>query len=534
VNLYRLLVRHFFQRFFDAESLSPQGEPEAGLFQTLGILAAPGAIAGIVVMPLSAVGWTSVSMRLLFVLFSMIVMAFVVIFEWDALFPDRRDYQVLTPIPIPLRTLFFAKAIALALFLALFLADVNFFSTLLWPGIDSGRSATAMWGAHITVVFASGWFAALAAASLQGILITVFSGRVYRIVSTTLQTLLMALLVMLFFLSPMIAFYIERLYTQHSVLLYWFPGYWFAGLYEQLRPAVRGSGLAALGSWAIRGLVAVTALFLVTFLAGYRRHTRRVLESESDAAGARSGIRLAFLRDPVEAAVFHFISQSITRSVKHRLFLATYGGFGAALAVLSLASGPEGRLRLPLTLSFVLVSGLRAAFNYPSELRANWSFQLAEVTRPSHYVLATRKWVVAYAILPLFVLLSPMEFASFPPWTAALHSAYGIALSVLLMEVIFFDFRKAPFTCAHFPGKVNLTFLAVIYVFGFTLYSRTMAALEQWLSLSVWRVLLFFALAALAMAALIRLRDRRLTLTPALIYDDAADPVVRTLGLSSE
>jgi hypothetical protein len=74
--------------------------------------------------------WSAVSMRLLFVLFSMIVMAFVMVFEWDALFPDRRDYQILNPIPIPLHTLFLAKAIALALFLGMFLLDVNFFSTL--------------------------------------------------------------------------------------------------------------------------------------------------------------------------------------------------------------------------------------------------------------------------------------------------------------------------------------------------------------------------------------------------------------------
>jgi hypothetical protein len=163
MRLYRLLIRHFFQRFFDKESLSPQGEPEAGFFQTLGILAAPGGILSILVLPLGTQGWSSVSMRLLFVLLSMIVMCFVVVFEWDAIFPDRRDYQILTPIPIPLRTLFFTKAIALALFLLVFLADVNFFSTLMWPGIDTGRSALAMWGAHIVVVFASGWFAALGA-----------------------------------------------------------------------------------------------------------------------------------------------------------------------------------------------------------------------------------------------------------------------------------------------------------------------------------------------------------------------------------
>jgi hypothetical protein len=454
--------------------------------------------------------------------------------EWDALFPDRRDYQILTPIPIPLHSLFLAKAIALALFVGIFLAAVNFFSTLLWPGIDHGKSALAMWGAHIVVVCASGWFAALTAAAVQGILITIFSGRLYRVISTALQTVLTALLVMLFFLTPLLAVAMERLYKQHSPFFYWFPPYWFMGLYEQVLPALRHAQLIEFGNWATRGMAVVTGLFLVTFLAGYRRHTRRVMEAEITPAPGRRRLRLPFLRDPVQAAVFHFITRSITRSMKHRLFLATYGGFGAALAVLSLASGPDGRLRLPLTLSFVLISGLRAAFNFPSELRANSCFQLGEVTPAAGYVIATRKWVVCYGILPLFLLLAPLEFLSFPPAAAAFHLAYGITLSVLLLELMFFDFHKAPFTCAHFPGKVNLTFLGVLYCFGFSLYSRTMAALEEWLAHSLSTALLFLAAAALVYLALARWRDRRLAAAPALLYDDTADPVVRTLDLSAE
>ena len=40
-KIFPALVRHFFERFFDKESLSPQGEPEASVIQTLGILAVP-------------------------------------------------------------------------------------------------------------------------------------------------------------------------------------------------------------------------------------------------------------------------------------------------------------------------------------------------------------------------------------------------------------------------------------------------------------------------------------------------------------
>ena len=235
----------------------------------------------------------------------------------------------------------------------------------------------------------------------------------------------------------------------------------------------------------------------------------------------------------MEYAVFHFISQTITRSLKHRLFLATYGGFGAAFAVTTFGSGPSGLLVLPLTLSFILVSGLRAAFNFPAELSANWAFQLSEVTGVEPYLAATRKWILVCAILPLFLLMAPMEFASFAPAAALFHLAYGITTSVLLMEVMFFGFRKVPFTCAHFPGKVNLVFLGVIYIFGFSAYSSTLSNLEARLTHSPVGALAFFALAAALYLALARSGRKMLGPKPVLDYEDPAEPIVRTLGLTT-
>src|SRR5262249_53054583 len=172
--------------------------------------------------------------------------------------------------------------------------------------------------------------------------------------------LLMFLLVMLLFLSPMIGGSLEHQVKTDSAFLRWFPGSWFIGFYEQLRPVVRAPLLQSSGSRALPAILIAAAVFVSAFLWG---------PPVAPPAAARARRRWITLRSPVQNAVFHFMTQSITRSVKHRLFLATYGGFGAALGVLSLASGPQGRLRLPLTLSFVLVSALRAAFNFPSELR---------------------------------------------------------------------------------------------------------------------------------------------------------------------
>jgi hypothetical protein len=235
----------------------------------------------------------------------------------------------------------------------------------------------------------------------------------------------------------------------------------------------------------------------------------------------------------VQIAVFRFIDQTITRSVKHRLFLASYAGGGAALAVMTFASGRSGLLRLPLTLSFVLVSALRPAFNFPSEVRANWAFQISESNHLADCTAATRKWIVVRAIAPLFLLLAPMEFVAFPWTSAVLHLAFGMALSVLLMEAMFLGFQKVPFTCAYFPGRINLAALSAIYVLGFTMYSDCMAGLETWLEANPQAMAAFFAAAGLAYALLVRFRNRQADVESVLDYEGGGDPTVRTLELSA-
>jgi len=542
IYVFGALVRHFFGRFFDTESLSPQGEPEAGVIQTLGILAAPGGFFVLLFRPLTLTGWSLVAVRSMFVSFSMIVMGFIMVFEWDALFPDRRDYQILTPQPVRLSTLFLGKAAALGIFLAIFLVDVNFFSVLMWPGVDGGQNVMGILSAHVLAVLASGLFMALAAAALQGILITLFRGRVYRRISVAVQTLLMAVLVMLLFLTPLLAFGIQDLAKSGSRYLYWYPGFWFIGFYESIRPATHNATLFHLGTWGTRALWISGAVFLLTFLPGYRRHARRAIETAEPgtvgpgrlARWANAVLVRTILRRPVEYGVFRFISHTITRSLKHRLFLATYGGFGAALAVMTVGAASDGLLRLPLTLSFLLVSGLRAAFNFPSELRANWAFQITEYHGVGEYLAATRKWIVLSAIVPLFLLLAPLEFARFGWSGACFHIVYGLTLSVALMEVLFLGFHKVPFTCARFPGKVNLVGLSVVYILGFTTYSKTMAGVEAWLEQTPAAAAAFFAALWMATWYLSRWRAQRLEALAVLEYEDAGEPVVRTLGLNPQ
>ena len=541
---FRDLVWHFFGRFFDKESLSPQGEPAAGLFQTLGMLIPPGAFVCLLMSIFHPLGWDLVTLRFLFICFSMIAIGVVMVFEWDALFPDKRDYLILGSLPLRFFTLFLAKMAALGLFLGIFLGAVNGSGILFWPAVERQHEFFSIAGTHMMVTCAAGLFSALAIGALRGILVTVFRGALYRRISVLMQTVVMALLIMFLFLSPMMGSAVGRLCRANSPYLRWFPGFWFAGWYEQIRPSFGAHApasdlvLRSLGPMAPRAMWIALGLFVLTFLPGYRSHARRVLEAPEPNPRGPGRIRRAIdsvinrlLGDPVECAVFHFIGQTIMRSLKHRLFLATYGGFGAAIVAMTVASGGSSR-RVPLMLSFVLVSGLRAAFNFPSDLAANWAFRVSETTPVTAYVRATRKWVMLYAILPLCLLMAGFE-AGRSPWNAiAFHFAFLLSSSIVLTEALFLGFQRVPFTCSRFPGKVNMVFLSVLYLFGFIFYSDWMASLEDFLpGWPVFAVLYFLAVGGV-LVALARTRSEIVSTEDTLEFEDDGNPEVCILGIT--
>ena len=60
-----------------------------------------------------------------FIVLSMTVTGAVAVWRWDAIFPDRRDYMNLVPLPISTRTIFFANLVAVLFLVGLVAFDVN-------------------------------------------------------------------------------------------------------------------------------------------------------------------------------------------------------------------------------------------------------------------------------------------------------------------------------------------------------------------------------------------------------------------------
>jgi hypothetical protein len=140
---FRRLLALFSDRFFEDDTASPDTGFETNIYQVVSLLVSPGvfitwfampAYLELATKPLGPQGqWTLRLFRLFFPAFSFAVVGFATFFQWDKLFPDRRDFLILGGFPLRLRTILTAKIAALGLFLLILVAASILCPTLRFP-----------------------------------------------------------------------------------------------------------------------------------------------------------------------------------------------------------------------------------------------------------------------------------------------------------------------------------------------------------------------------------------------------------------
>jgi hypothetical protein len=485
----------------------------------------------------------------------MILMGFITVLEWDALFPDRRDYLILAPLPIGLRTLLAAKITALFLFLLVFTLALNGCSSILFPLMAMNPNAPAGYalrfiGAHATAVFAANAFILLFCVALQGVLMNAVSARYFQWISRYVQLFLLFLFVCLFFLLPRTFSFVKGLNLDNNSLIHFLPPMWFIGLYETLQGHDH-SGFRALALVAGQSLAGALAMFILTYMVGFKRHVRRSLESSytvspSTAEWVGSVLQkldILFLRNPAERAVFHLACRTILRSSRHRLYLGAYAGVGLALTLVGIGStvlrsadvGIERYdpplLSIPLVMSFFILCGMRFIFTVPAELNANWIFRLVQGAPAQEYVSGVRKVMWAFGVVPLPASLYPFYAALWGVEASLLHLSFVFTLAGILVEILLLRFQKVPFTCSYLPGRANLKLYWFPYVASFSLYAYGMASIERRMLEYPVRFVIFYT-AAFAVLCYLKLRRRQLPPSErAVIFEEQPEPAVRSLNL---
>ena len=154
-----------------------------------------------------------------FIVLSMVVTGAAALWRWDRIFLDRRDYTNLVPLPISLRSLFFANFCAILVLAGLFTLVVNAASLVLFPVAVVGSQASLSLflrfaAGHAVAVFTASAFGCFAVFALAGLLMALLPAGVFRRIS-----LLVRFLIAIWLLAVLWSgFSVPQLLTKMSVV----------------------------------------------------------------------------------------------------------------------------------------------------------------------------------------------------------------------------------------------------------------------------------------------------------------------------
>jgi hypothetical protein len=562
---FKLLVRHLLDRFFNNEIVSVDGETLPLIMTVAWAIALPTLIATIFLFPAyhgfppkppTPPFWGRVADHYGFVMYAWVVMGAITVFEWDLLVPNVLDVFVLSVLPIGERRLLLARVAAIVIFLGLFLFGTSSLGIIFFPLATEPADVPRAYAAHFFAVTAAGLCAASLFLALQGLLISLLGARLFRAISSFLQSLVVMVLSIVLFLFPVIARSLEALIQSGNTAVRWFPPFWFLGVYESI--SAGPSALPAFTQLAHTGYEVtgwMMVLAIVTYPLAYARSTRQAVEG-SIAPNIRSllvppanrVLHATLVRTPPRRAVHHFISQTLFRSQRHRLYLAMYAGVGIALAcVWIIALRVEGdhiriaisttgiRLAVP-AIAFWIVAGLCTSLLSPADPAGSWVFWLIHGRASSDHLSASKLWVLLWAMTMTLGAVAVLQVISYPQLSAPreLITQVVVAAGICLLLTDAFSLQTAtiPFTEARVPRNTDLAFILLRYIVFFPALVIATVNYEWWIEVSAGHL---FVTALGIIAAHFSLRYLQWRIRRERVRGSAAQEegeVSRVLGLS--
>jgi hypothetical protein len=224
-------------------------------------------------------------------------------------------------------------------------------------------------------------------------------------------------------------------------------------------------------------LAIAVVLALLTYLIGYHRHRAWTVEGLAGRAKVRlSGSMLPgwFMPNPRQQAIAGFMIQTLARSSHHRMILMGYGGLGFAALLTGLIGmvgvvererlAVAGFLYFHIVSLLVLLIGGRHLFSLPTELKANWIFQITEREGRGAWLSAVDRFVLFWGMALMLILPLPLEVRLLG-WHGMAEAALFLVLGLTTYEWVFYSWEKLPFTCSHLPGKTPM-WIVVMQFFG--------------------------------------------------------------------
>src|SRR5271170_6681338 len=511
---FERLVRHFLNSFLNNEMVSSDGEAKAHLLQIGYAIALPQLIVALFLFapyhqPHPRPFWSQVSDHYFYVTYSMVVVGAVTIFEWDLFFPNVVDVFVLSSLPISERELFRARIAAIAIFLLALIVGLNLLGIIFLPAASDLPSLVRHVVAHFLAITGGGVFAAGLVLAIQEIFLAALGQHLFQKISPVLQGLFITVLLIVLFLFPVISHFLHALLESHNLAARYFPPFWFLGVYEGILRGTTAApvfaGPAQTGVLATLGVVALAALF---YPVAYWRRMKMLLEGRP-ARDTRSWLErpvnfilhTLLVRIPVRRAIYHFISLTLTRTHRQRVYLAMYGGAGLALAIASAlwlkitAAGRIGiifsadglRATIPIV-AFWTIAGLRNAFVSPVDQRGSWIFKAIQGRPGLDQLMPARNWVLLWSLVVTLGTVAVVYAIALPAlrgWSSmSAQVIVAAALCLLLRDIFLLRMKTIPFTGARATWGPNRAFILIQYFGLFPPLVLLTLEVEAWMQAS--------------------------------------------------
>ena len=508
------LVRLFVGRVFHGNGDSADGELDLSMGLVLSVLSLPGGFYSLFLLEKysSLLQWMRHEQSIdplagalpdeyFFIVLSMTVTGAVAVWRWDSIFPDRRDYLNLVPLPLSMPKMFLANLAAILFLTAVLAVDVNAASAVLFPLVVSAYEGSFSFFVHFVwvhtlVVVLASIFSFFAVFVTVGMLMVTLPYAAFRRISLYLRATIMACLVAALATSFVVPSALERLPATSVKFL---PPVWFLGLCQLIRGRASPQ-LALLGWIALLGTAIIAATAVVIYVLSYRKCFVRIPETAETAPPHRRAyfawiflvLDRAILTSPFQRAGYRFAMQTLLRSERHGLVLGGFFGLGIVTASQYLFASLRSRpveagsfpsseiFAIPLILSYCLILGVRFVFDIPNEVGSNWIFRISLDKTRHECVPLARKLILTFVLPWVLAIVLPL-YGYLWGWRVGMLETVVVTLwSVLLTEILLFRFRKVPFTCSYPPFRDSAVVRAISYVLGFFLFVELTSNLEHW------------------------------------------------------
>ena len=557
------LLRLFVTRMFHGGGEPGAGDLDLGIGVIVIMLAMPGILVSLLMFekygslirylrgnPIFDPYTATMPDEYFFLVLSLTVTGAASLWRWDALFLDRRDYTNLVPLPLSLRTIFFANLSAILALAALFTIVVNAASLVLFPiAVVGSQNSFAVWIrftlGHAVAVFTASTFSFFAVFATAGLLMALLPARLFRRVSHAARFLLAIVLLALIASSFTVPYLLTKLSVPAARKIASLPPVSFLGLARTVWLKGADSFAAGISKAALSAVALTILVALIAYALSFRRAFIRIPEMADAGPLPRfrhsvsplAPFHKAILRNAPQRACYHFVAKTLLRSDGHLQILLGFAALGLVLSAETLSSARDlhslvrGRtpsaeyLSAPFILAYCVIVGIRFAFEMPADLRANWIFRFWLDPNQQHARAIARR------VLLLFSLpwLAPAAFLSvlfFWGWTAALlHAAVLIACIIVFVEAMLIRFRKIPFTCSYPAFQSHSGLIFVAYLFGFLFFTDYLPQMEHWSLLNPWQSILFAPLLGAGLLTLRQYRKQMLDMDKTLIFEESSPSV---------